>query len=237
MGKNQQKFKNYLTICPFLDLSKAFDTVNHGILLEKLQPYGCRGFILQLPASLWQDRKQFVQIDEKVSDVRDMNVGIPQGSVMGPLFFLVYINYITNKQGGISQIALSADDCSILTSQQHNPFPAHEKQLHQISTWLSANKLTLELEKTFCIKFSRKKSMRNTLRKNEKHLETKTNIKCLVIFIDSDLNFKNHVSYVCKGICELVAFLHHCKNTSTRDLKLHFYDYSIKSITEFGFSV
>ena len=156
---------------------------------------------------------------------------------MGPLLFLIYIIYITNTQGGISQIALSADDCSILTSQQHNAFPAHEKQLHQISKWLSANKLTLKLEKTFCIEFSRKKSMRNTLRINGKHLETKSNIKCLGIFIDSDLNFKNHVYYVCKGICELVAFLRHCKNIWTRGLKLHFYDYSIKSIIEFGFLV
>ena len=117
----------------------------------------------------------------------------------------------------------------------HNRYPAHEKQLHQISKWLSANKPTLDLEATLYLKFGRTKSMRNTLRLNEKLLETENSKKYLGIFIDSDLKFENHLSYVCKNSCELVSFLRHCKYTLTRDLKLQVYKYFNKPIFEYGF--
>ena len=164
------------SICTFLDLSKAFDTVNHGILLEKIETYGARGIVLQLLASFLKNRKQFVQIDEKISEVREINVGVPQGSVLGALLFFMYMNDITDIRHENSQIALFADDCWILTSHQHNPFLAHEKHLHQISKWLSVNKLTLNLEKTFHLKFGRTKSVRNTLLTNEKLLKTESKI-------------------------------------------------------------
>ena len=137
--------------CTFLDLSKAFDTVNHGILLEKLEAYRARGIVFQLLASFLQNRKQFTQIDEKVSEIRDINVAVPQRCLFGPLLFLIYINGMTDTQDETSQIFLFADDCSILTSHQYDCFPAHEKQLHQNSKWLGANKRTINLEKTFYI--------------------------------------------------------------------------------------
>ena len=132
-----------------MDLKKAFNTVNHGILLKKMDAYGARGIVSQMRASFSQKKKQFVQIDEKVSEVRDINFGVPQGSALGPLLFLIYMSDITDTQDENSHNALFADNCSILTSHQHNFFPSHEKQSHQASKWLSANKLTLYLEKTF----------------------------------------------------------------------------------------
>jgi len=69
---------------------------------------------------------------KKFLEVRDKNVGVQQESVLGPLLFLIHIKNITDTQDGNSQTALFAYDCSVLTSHQHNPFPAHEKQLHQI---------------------------------------------------------------------------------------------------------
>ena len=195
------------------ELRKAFNTVNHGILLKKLEAYGARGIILHLLASFLKNRKQFVQIDEKVSEVRVINVGVPQRSVLGPLLFLRYINDITDTQD---------ENCSILTSHQHNPFPAHVKQKHQISKWQSANKLTLNLEKTFYLKFSGTKSMRNTLLINEKLPKTESSNKHFEIFIDSDLNF-NHVSYVCKKVCIMVG--------------LFIYNHAIKPIIENGLLV
>ena len=120
------------SIGTFLDLSKAFDTVNHGILLKKLGTCGARGIVLHFLASFLQNRKLFVQINEKVSEVREINVGKPQASALGPLLFLIYIIDIVDTPDEKSQIALFADDCSILTSHQHNPFPAHEKQFNQV---------------------------------------------------------------------------------------------------------
>ena len=95
----------------------------------------------------------------------------------GNLLFLIYLNIITDKPHENSQIALFAVDCSIFTSHHYNPSPAHEEQIHQISKWLNANKITLNLEKIFYLKFRRKKPARNTLRINEKLLKTKISFK------------------------------------------------------------
>ena len=220
-----------------MDLSKAFDAVYHGILLKKLEAYGARVNVHQLLASFSQNRKHFVQIDEKVSEVEDINVEVSKRSVLGLLLFLININDKTDTQDESSPIALFAEDCSILTSLQHNPISEHGKQIHQFRNWLSDNKLTLKLGKTFYLKFGRTQSMRNTVRINEKLLKTERSLKHLGIGFDFDLKFKNHVSYVCKKICILVGFLQHCKYTITRDLKLQFPNYFIKPIIEYGLLV
>jgi hypothetical protein len=89
------------TIGMFLDLSKAFDTINHDILLQKLNRYGIRGSALDWVNSYFKNRSQTVKIKDTdgetiLSDYRKIRCGVPQGSVLGPLFFIVYINDITN---------------------------------------------------------------------------------------------------------------------------------------------
>ena len=79
-----------------MDLSKAFDIINHDILLIKLKHYGFRGTFLSLITNYLKDRKYFVCTNGYLSDVKISNIGVPQGSILGPLLFLLYINDIVN---------------------------------------------------------------------------------------------------------------------------------------------
>ena len=102
----------------FIDLKKAFDTVNHKILLTKLEHYGVRGSVLKWFESYLTDSKQYVFLNGVKSDVASMSCGVPQGSALGPLVFLLYINDLPNISGKL-KFFLFADDTNIYLSLIH----------------------------------------------------------------------------------------------------------------------
>ena len=105
------------TIGIFLDLSKAFDTVNHEIHFTKLEHYGFRGFVLDWMKSYFISRKQFVQYNNHYSDLKEIICGLPQGSILGPLLFLLYMNNICNVSQ-ILEVILFADNTNVFYSHQ-----------------------------------------------------------------------------------------------------------------------
>ena len=96
----------------FIDLKKAFDTVNHHILISKLEKYGFRGKTLDLIKSYFSDRSQYVFSNNKTSNSIDVNYSVPQGSILGPTFFLIYINIMPQCRSN-SEVVLYADDTTI----------------------------------------------------------------------------------------------------------------------------
>ena len=104
-----------VTLGLVIDLSKAFDTVNHQILLDQLEHYGVRGIALRWFESYLSCRKQFVQYNGYNSSSLDITCGVPQGSILGPLLFLVYINDLCNVSK-VSDMILFADDTNIFYS-------------------------------------------------------------------------------------------------------------------------
>ncbi len=148
---------HYFTTGIFLDLSKAFDTINHEILLSKLKYYGIRGTELELIKNYLTNRQQCTQYNETtcISDLLQITHGIPQGSILGPLLFIIYINDITTISNTISTI-LFADDTNILSfdyDQMELLFNLNS-DLNIIDDWLKANKLSLNIKKTEDIIFT-----------------------------------------------------------------------------------
>ena len=148
--------KNNYTCALYLDLSKAFDTVNHTILLKKLNHYGIRGLPLRMIQKYLCNRKQFTLINGSKSDELFLNIGVPQGSVLGPLLFLLYINDL--PLASCLHAKLFADDtCLIFSAPTLDQFQiVINREMKKIDLWMASNKLSLNYSKTKYILIHRK---------------------------------------------------------------------------------
>ena len=136
----------------FIDLKKAFDTVDHSILLQKLNQYGIRGTVNRWFASYLVGRQQTTQIGVKnISKKEVILSGVPQGSVLGPLLFLIYINDISNSSNRF-KFYLFADDTNLLHADKNLKLleTIVNAELCNIYDWLIANKLSLNIKKSNC---------------------------------------------------------------------------------------
>ena len=144
----QSNMDNKLFTCAVLiDLAKAFDTVDHSILLKKLYIYGIRGCLYDWFQSYLSGRSQTTNINNHISDKQNIKRGVPQGSVLGPLLFLLYINDICNSSK-VLKFHLFADDTNILYSNKDlaSLESVMNTELAKLQDWFSANKLTINIK-------------------------------------------------------------------------------------------
>lgn len=197
---------NKYTLAIFCDLSKAFDTISHKILLHKLNRYGVRGIANKWFESYLQNRTQYVQINNNKSSCQNINCGVPQGSILGPLLFLIYINDISNSAN--VNILSFADDTTIYMSHSNMEelFRQANQNVNKIFNWFCANKLSLNANKTKyiimrpsskpCSTENRKVCINGTPLSQVGINHQEHACKFLGIFIDEFINWKHHVKFI-----------------------------------------
>ena len=199
----EQLYTNFnerqLTQGVFLDFSKAFDTINHELLLKKLPYYKFSTSACKLIKNYLTNRKQYVCIDQETSKLSSVQIGVPQGSVLGPLLFLIFINDLINCAPELNYI-LFADDTNIF-SPDHKIM---QLKLPDIVEWCEANRLVINIDKTFLILFKTPQKQLNELdfqlKMYNSYLQQKASTKFLGITVDSSLNFKQHLQDLSRNL-------------------------------------
>ncbi len=195
----------------YIDLKKAFDTVDHKILLSKLSHYGVRGNFHKLLSSYLSNRQQYAVVNGVSSELLKTQCGVPQGSVLGPLFFNVYVNDIV-MSSQIAKIILFADDTNIryVSTSYATLQGIVNEDLGRIFEWFSANKLTVSLEKTKYMIFAPPRAPYCNLFSvilNDIVLTRVNSVKHLGVYIDDKLKWSEHINYVANKINKNAAVL------------------------------
>ena len=196
----------------FIDLRKAFNTVNHEILLNKLEHYGIRGNMLKWFQSYLSHRKQYVSVNGQSSELLAITCGVPQGSVLGPLLFLIYINDLPNISK-VLNFYLFADDTNIYyeSDSLQELEKVINKELNKLNLWLNVNRLSLNIDKTNYIIFhhyNKPTKKRITIKINNKAINEKKFIKYLGVLIDSTLSWKYQITNISKKISRSIGIMY-----------------------------
>ena len=225
----------------FLDLCKAFDTVDHSILLDKLSNYGIRGKVHDWFSSYLSNRRQFVSIGSSNSDPLPVRCGVPQGSVLGPLLFLIYVNDF-QKCSDLQEFHLFADDTNLFSNNAniHDLESNINSELEKVNTWLCANKLSLNLEKTSFVIFHLPQKhihYKVRLQISNKLLKQDSHIKYLGIIFDSHRNWKKHIHELGKRISKSIIILPKIRHFVSIDILIQLYYCFVYSRITYGILV
>ena len=207
--------ENKYTLGVFIDLSKAFDTVDHKRLMSKLEMYGIKGNLLKWFESYLTNRKQYIQIDKETKiALQDVTCGAPQGSILGPLLFLIYVNDLQYAPNLIEPI-MFADDTNLFYAERDKNFffQMVNNELQKIFQWFISSKLSINLSKTkyfFFQKPSKRGDIPLALSKlyiGNYQIQRCESIKFLGVFLDENLTWKEHIKHIENKVAKNIGII------------------------------
>ena len=228
-----------VTIAVYIDLRKAFDTVNHQILCRKMENYGIIDQNLTWIRSYLSDRTQSVFVNGTTSNEEPISCGVPQGSVLGPLLFLIYVNNMKNSLS-VSSYHLYADDTVIYYSgnQIADIVPFLQSDLNSYYNWCNINCLTLNVKKTKFVMYgtrSRVKKMKNVvLNLGGNQIFCEPSYNYLGIVLDSSLSFKKHMDQCAKVVSHKIFILSKIRKSVSEETAIFVYRSMIAPIIDYG---
>lgn len=228
----------------FIDLAKAFDTISHEKLLSKLNNLGIRGLANVLIRNYLNERVQMVKIDGVLSDPLQIKYGIPQGTVLGPILFILYLNDMLSIDISGKVVSYADDTALIIDGSTWEDVISHtRKDIDTIVNWLDDSLLTINIDKTSYIPFCSNRhdfpnaqniNIHLTSRNKNITLKKSNSVKYLGIHIDQNLKWKIHIDYLCKRLRALLYVFRTLKNIlSINDLRSIYFSL-VQSLLMYG---
>lgn len=224
--------KKDIALGVFIDLKKAFDTVSHSLLLKKLEHIGIIGPALKILKSYLENRYQIVKIGNYESSSEPVTCGVPQGSILGPLLFLVYVNNLhqAELQGNLT---LYADDTCLFYFGKNIETIMHQAQhdMKVLETWFQYNLLTINTSKSSYVIFKAKNKIvaqHPDLTINGIALHERQQEKYLGLTLDNKLTWRAHIQQITKKLSSLVGSLYNIARCIPRKARLLIYNSLVK---------
>lgn len=227
------------TVALFYDFSRAFDTVDHQLLLNKLYGIGVRGVTHQWITNYLQNRTNTVQIQGIKSHTTENTVGVPQGSILGPLLFILFTSDITDSCINSDKVILYADDTTLLVNQRDLEMLTQNCNTAsaELSKWCDDNGLILNISKTFQMQFQTKPINQNyslLIKTHNKSIQNTNNIRFLGITFDHKLTWEVHIDNVCSKLSKVCYLIIHLKNTVSKTILKTLYYGLVQSTLQYG---
>ena len=227
--------KNQISLLLLIDFSKAFDMVEHSILLDKLSHYGIRGIAQKWFKSYLENREQFVSVNRKDSTKTLIKFGVPQGSILGPLLFVIYINDIP-EIFKIAKFILYADDANIILNGENMSEISEKLNIlsRALVKWVDCNGLALNLKKTNYMIFSRHRTCEiSELYIAGTLINRKSEARFLGVIVDDKLSWTSHIKAVKSKMCRYVGIMYKIKHLLPLQARLQIYHSFVQSHLNF----
>ena len=216
----------------FINLQKAFDTQDHSILLKKLYAYGYRGPIFEILMDYLANRYQYIETVNDRTDKLQIKTGVPQGSILGPFLFLVYINDLPSYIGNSSRIAMFADDNSIVKAGPRNQCFL-QTDLDRINNWFCYNKLSLNISKCEVVNFGIGIPNDLITTFNNEKLPKRNSCKYSGVYLDKKLLFHDLIEHIVKKLNKFSGMIYKVSDIYPIKCSLMFFKSFAKSIISY----